>query len=77
MLGFIGVVLINSVFPLPEALHGEVVGLTSFLLTMALAAMGLETNIRKLRAKGIRPLALGALAWLFISALGLGLVGLI
>ena len=29
---------------------------------------------RKLRAKGIRPLALGALAWLFISALGLGLV---
>lgn len=76
MLGFIGVVLI-SVFPLPEALHGEVVGLTSFLLTMALAAMGLETNIRKLRAKGIRPLALGALAWLFISALGLGLVGLI
>ena len=77
VLGFIGVVLLNSAFPLPEALHGEVVGLTSFLLTMALAAMGLETNIRKLRAKGIRPLALGALAWLFISALGLGLVGLI
>ena len=77
VLGFIGVVLLNSAFPLPEALHGEVVGLTGFLLTMALAAMGLETNIRKLRAKGIRPLALGALAWLFISGLGLGLVGLI
>ena len=50
---------------------------TSFLLTVALAAMGLETDIRKLRAKGVRPLALGALAWLFISGLGLGLVELI
>lgn len=58
-------------------LHGQIVGLTTFLLTMALAAMGLETDIHKLRAKGIRPLALGALAWLFISTLGLGLVALL
>lgn len=77
VLGFVAVVLLNSALPLPEALQAEVVGLTAFLLTMALAAMGLETDIRKLRAKGIRPLALGALAWLFISTLGLGLVALI
>lgn len=77
VLGFIAVVLLNSALPLPEAMQRDVVSLTAFLLTMALAAMGLETDIRKLRAKGIRPLALGALAWLFISGLGLGLVGLI
>ncbi|WJS86755.1 YeiH family protein [Paracoccus sp. TOH] len=77
VLGFVAVVLLNSALPLPEALQAEVVRLTAFLLTMALAAMGLETDIRKLRAKGIRPLALGALAWLFISTLGLGLVTLI
>lgn len=77
VLGFIAVVLLNSALPLPEGLHAEVVGLTAFLLTMALAAMGLETDIRKLRAKGVRPLALGALAWLFISTLGLGLVALL
>lgn len=77
VLGFIAVVLLNSALPLPEPLHAEVVALTAFLLTMALAAMGLETDIRKLRAKGIRPLALGALAWLFISTLGLGLVALL
>ena len=77
VLGFIAVVLLNSALPLPEATQRDVVSLTAFLLTMALAAMGLETDIRKLRAKGIRPLALGALAWLFISGFGLGLVGLI
>ncbi|QRZ15836.1 YeiH family putative sulfate export transporter [Paracoccus methylovorus] len=77
VLGFIAVVLLNSALPLPEALQVEVVDLTAFLLTMALAAMGLETDIRKLQAKGMRPLALGALAWLFISTLGLGLVALI
>jgi len=39
--------------------------------------MGLHTDIRKLRAEGIRPLALGALASLFISSLSLALVELI
>ncbi|WP_367577122.1 YeiH family protein [Paracoccus aminovorans] len=77
VLGFIAVVLLNSVLPLPEGAKAQVVTLTSFLLTVALAAMGLETDLRKLHAKGIRPLALGALAWLFISGLGLALVGLV
>jgi uncharacterized membrane protein YadS len=48
--------------------------LTTFLLTMALAAMGLETDIRKLKAKGVRPLALGALSWVFISCFSLALI---
>lgn len=77
VLGFVAIVLLNSALPLPPALHDALVLATSFLLTVALAAMGLETDIRKLRAKGVRPLALGALAWLFISGLGLGLVELI
>lgn len=77
VLGFVAMVLVNSLLPLPAALHDAVVLATSFLLTVALAAMGLETDIRKLRAKGIRPLALGALAWIFVSGLGLGLVELI
>ena len=77
VLGFIAMVVLNSIWSPPRVLHGQIVGLTTFLLTMALAAMGLETDIHKLRAKGVRPLALGALAWLFISTLGLGLVALL
>ena len=50
---------------------------SKFLLTVALAAMGLETDIRKLRARGLRPLALGAGAWLFISGFSLALIELV
>ncbi len=51
-----------------------VVTLTTFLLSMALAAMGLETDIRKLRAKGLRPLLLGLASFLFIASFSLALV---
>jgi uncharacterized membrane protein YadS len=36
---------------------------------MALAAMGIETDFRKLRAEGLKPLLLAASAWFFISIL--------
>jgi uncharacterized membrane protein YadS len=41
---------------------------------MALAAMGLETDILKLRAKGLRPLILGGAAFVFIASFSLALV---
>ena len=41
-----------------------------------LAAMGLEADIRKLWAKGLRPLALGAAAFAFISLFSLTLIEL-
>lgn len=73
--GFLGVVALNSLgAPLPETLRGGLATTTDLMLTLALAAMGLETDIRRLRLKGLRPLALGALAWAFISGLGLALV---
>lgn len=76
VLGFIGLVLVNSLAPVPAAARDVVVAATTFLLSMALAAMGLETDLRKLRAKGVRPLFLGAAAWIFIGALSLILIKL-
>lgn len=77
VLGFVIVVLVNSGWPLQQEVRHTVADATSFLLSIALAAMGLETDIRKLGAKGLRPLALGALGWIFISCLGLLLVSLV
>lgn len=74
--GFVAMVILNSLAPLPQAAMGLIVPLTTFLLTMALAAMGLETSIHKLRAKGWRPLLLGAAAFLFIAGFSLTLVTL-
>jgi uncharacterized membrane protein YadS len=47
------------------------------LLAAALAAVGLETDLRQIRAQGWRPLALGAAATVFIGGLALVLVKLI
>lgn len=72
--GFVAMVLVNSAGVVPEELRTHLVTLTTFLLAVALGAMGLETDIRKLRMKGLRPLLLGAAAWLFISALSFILI---
>ncbi|WP_417601800.1 YeiH family protein [Pararhodobacter oceanensis] len=77
VLGFVAVMLINSFAPLPEAAQGWMISLTVFLLTMSLAAMGLEADIRALRKKGARPLILGAVNCAFVAGLGLALVALL
>lgn len=77
VLGFVAMVGVNSVVELPADAKSWIVGLTTFLLTMALAAMGLETDFRKLRAKGIRPLFLGLGAFLFIATFSLMLIKLL
>ena len=74
--GFLGVVAVNSAVAIPALPKSWLVQLTTFLLTVALAAMGLETDFRKLRAKGLRPLLLGAAAWVFIAGFSLALVEL-
>ena len=72
--GFIAIVVVNSVIDLPAAWRGPIVTTTSFLLTVALAAMGFETDVRKLWLKGLSPLLLGAIASLFIASFGLLLI---
>ena len=76
VLGFVAVVGLNSVIPLPTADKATIAAVTTFLLSVALAAMGLETDIRKLTARGIRPALLGALAFLFIASFSLALIKL-
>jgi uncharacterized integral membrane protein (TIGR00698 family) len=74
VLAFAGLILLNSVMPLPPAAKSAAGTLTTFMLTMALAAMGLQTSIARLRDRGIRPLLLGLGATLFIAGFSLTLV---
>jgi uncharacterized integral membrane protein (TIGR00698 family) len=76
VLGFIALTLFNSLDVLPLAAKAWAVQATTFLLTVALAAMGLQADIRKLKAKGLKPLLVGAGAWVFISVFSLGLIEL-
>jgi uncharacterized integral membrane protein (TIGR00698 family) len=72
--GFLAVVVINSLATIPADVKSGLIQATPFLLAMATAAMGLETDIRKLMAKGFRPFLLGGLASIFVALLALTLV---
>jgi len=77
VLGFLALMVVNSLVAIPADVKAAIILATTFLLSMALAAMGLETDLAKLRAEGIRPLLLGFAAFLFIAIFSLGLVKMI
>ncbi|WP_454622279.1 YeiH family protein [Bradyrhizobium cenepequi] len=74
--GFIALVGVNSALAMPATAKNVIATLTTFLLSTALAAMGLETDLSRLRARGFRPAMLGALAFLFIATFSLILIKL-
>lgn len=74
--GFIALTAANSIAPISPSAKAWIVPLTNLLLSMALAAMGLETDFRKLKAEGLKPVGLAALSWLFIAGFSLVLVKL-
>ena len=76
VLGFVALVGVNSLIAIPAEEKIWIAAVTTFLLSVALAAMGLETDIRKLTARGVRPALLGALAFLFIASFSLILIKL-
>jgi len=72
--GFVALMLLNSVVAIPAPARTVLVILTTALLSLALAAMGLVTDFSRLRAAGLRPLLLGAASWIFISTVSLILI---
>nr|WP_198982417.1 YeiH family protein [Herbaspirillum sp. ASV7] len=66
---FIGVVVLNSFLPLPAALNRVVLQADTFMLAMAMAALGLSTHLSALRNAGIKPMILGAVlfGWLVVG----------
>lgn len=76
VLGFIAVVALNSATAIPVEIGKDITLATTFLLSVALAALGLETDILKISAKGFRPAILGGIAFLFIASFSLALIKL-
>jgi len=76
VLGFVGMVGVNSLVAIPPEARAWIAAATTFLLSVALAAMGLETDVGKLASRGLRPALLGAFAFLFIAAFSLTLIKL-
>ena len=76
-LAFIGAIAVNSTIDIAPLVKDAIVGVTTFLLALSLAGVGLATDLKKLAPKGARPLILGALSSLFIALFSLLLVKLV
>ncbi|MER9654984.1 YeiH family protein [Mesorhizobium sp. M0152] len=73
---FVAVAALNSLVAVPAEVKSAMALATTVMLTMGLAAMGLQADISQLRSRGLRPLALAFSAFLFIGSFSLMLVKL-
>ncbi|CDX61197.1 conserved membrane hypothetical protein [Mesorhizobium plurifarium] len=73
---FVAVVALNSLVAIPAQIHAAIALAAQIMLTMGLAAMGLQADISELRSRGLRPLMLAFSAFLFIGCFSLMLVKL-
>lgn len=68
-IGFVAVVLFNSLALLPDAVRAALTDIDTVMLAMAMAALGLSTPVSALRQAGIKPmlLALILFVWLVVG----------
>ena len=67
VLFFAAAALVSTFLDIPENISSWLVQLGKFGIIMAMAAIGLNTNLKALFANGIKPIALGGLCWAVIS----------
>ncbi|MEF9915569.1 YeiH family protein [Streptomyces sp. P5-A9] len=73
LIGFLLTATVNTAGLIPTAARQSLGVLSVFLITVALSAIGLSTDLRGLRRAGPRPLLLGACLWIVVTVTALGL----
>ncbi|HEV7980096.1 YeiH family protein [Amycolatopsis sp.] len=76
LIGFIVAAALGSLGVFPAAWHPALSFLGTFLITTALAGIGLAMRLGDMRRAGARPLLLGALLWIAVAGSSLGLQAL-
>ena len=71
---FVAVVALNGLVAIPAQIHSAIALAAQIMLTMGLAAMGLQADISQLRSRGLRPLMLAFSAFIFIAGFSLTMV---
>lgn len=64
---FVAAALLNTFGLIPARAQPALSNAALFLIVVALAGVGLSTNLTAIRAVGVRPLILGALLWITIA----------
>ncbi|HYW52490.1 MAG TPA: putative sulfate exporter family transporter [Dongiaceae bacterium] len=73
ILWFLAAALVNSSGIIPAAWHAGIGIAAIFLISVALAAIGLQTELPRLLRAGARPLALGFLLWIAVALASLAI----
>jgi len=72
ILAFLGASLLRTLGVIPEATGKALAEAGVLLIAVALAGIGLSTDLRRIVRTGWRPLALGLLVWVAVAASSLG-----
>lgn len=73
LIGFLVVAAANTLGLIPAVAHPGLNSISVFLITVALSAIGLSTNLGGFRRAGAKPLLLGASLWIIVTLTSLGL----
>jgi uncharacterized integral membrane protein (TIGR00698 family) len=76
LVGFVLTSLLDTVGLIPASWHIAITQTSTFLITTALAGIGLSMRLSDIRGAGIRPLLLGGLLWVLVATSSLGLQAL-
>ncbi|UOO37433.1 YeiH family putative sulfate export transporter [Oscillospiraceae bacterium CM] len=68
VLGFLAASVISTFIPLNSAIYAALSQAGKFAIVMAMAAIGLNTNLPKLVKSGGKPILLGFICWVILAA---------
>ncbi len=71
VLGFVLTAIINTFVALPEGLPETLVMIGKFMIVMAMTAIGLNTDLKKLLTNGLKPIFLGLSCWFVVAVVSL------
>ena len=71
VIGFLVAAVLNSTGIFPTALMGALNWLGKFGIMVAMAGIGLNTNVKSLFKNGLRPISLGLCCWIAVAAVSL------
>jgi len=74
VLGFLAASVVNTYVPMPQGIGSLLAQVGKFLIVMAMASIGLNTNFVKLVQSGGKPILLGFICWVVLSLTALGVL---
>jgi uncharacterized integral membrane protein (TIGR00698 family) len=72
VLGFVAASVINTFVSMPAGMSGFLAQAGKFVIVMAMASIGLNTNLVKLVKSGGKPILLGFVCWVVLALTSLG-----